>query len=111
MTCEHSRIITRPNGELYCQDCKQITNRTAAIEFTRAGITWRFVIDGRPVAEGQPIKSSRGEPFIYQGTYHPRKICAAPAGDPSHGHEYFPGVFGGEVQQKDGDTWTRSSIS
>jgi hypothetical protein len=84
---------------------------TPAIDFTRNDLTRRFLIGGRPVAQGEIIRSFRGEPFTFQGVYHPRKIVAAMTGDANRTQEFFPSVFGGEIQEQHGPagTWTRTA--
>jgi hypothetical protein len=66
-------------------------------------LTHRFLIDGRVIAEGDTITSFRGETMRYEGCQHPRKIIA-------DGHEYFPSVFNGEIQEQHGDTWVRTAF-
>jgi hypothetical protein len=77
-----------------------------------SNLAYRFLIDGKVVSAGQTITSFRGEPFTFQGVHHPRKIVAAPAGEPEKGHEYFPSVFDGEIQEQHGPngTWTRTAF-
>ncbi len=68
-------------------------------------LAYRFLIDGRVIAPGEEIKTFRGETMRYEGCQHPRKIIA-------DGHEFFPSVFSGEIEEQHGPngTWTRTAF-